>query len=54
MMEYVMTLSHGGRNFYNGWINDDKTAIVCYNDGLRPVSFKIEATDEDAQVFVDS
>ena len=54
MMEYVMTLSHGGKNFYNGWINDEKTAIVCCNDGLRPVSFKIEATDEEAEVFGES
>lgn len=55
MQEYVMTLAHGGRNIFNGgWVNDEKIAIVCCNDGLRPVSFKIEATDEDAEVFVES
>lgn len=52
MMEYVMTLSHGGRNFYNGdWLNDENLAIVTCNDGLRPVVFKVEAIDEDAKTF---
>jgi uncharacterized repeat protein (TIGR04076 family) len=52
MMEYVMTLSHGGHDFYNGgWMKDNKTAVVCCNDGIRPVSFKIEATNMDAEIF---
>lgn len=51
MMEYVMTLAHGGKNFYDGWMQDEHTAIIACNDGIRPVSFKIEATDEDADVF---
>ena len=55
MLEYVMTLAHGGRDIFNGgWVNDGNIAIVCCNDGLRPVSFKIEATDEEAEVFVES
>ena len=28
MVEYVMTLAHGGENFYNGWMNDKKTAMI--------------------------
>lgn len=51
MLEYVMTLSHGGENFYNGWMKNKKSAIVSCNDGFRPVIFKIEATDEDAEIF---
>ena len=51
MMEYAMTLAHGGSNFYKGWMLDAHTAVVSCNDGIRPVSFKIEVTDEDAEVF---
>ena len=51
MLEYVMTLAHGGENFYNGWLKDKKMAMVACNDGFRPVIFKLEATDEDAVVF---
>lgn len=51
MLEYVMTLSHGGKNFYDGWLKDEHSAMVACNDGFRPVIFKIEATDMDAEVF---
>ena len=46
-----MTLAHGGRNFYKGWMKDNKTAMVSCNDGFRPVIYPLEATDEDAEVF---
>lgn len=47
MMEYVMTLAHGGRNFYGGgWIKDENTAIIACNDGIRPVIYKIEPAEE--------
>ncbi len=48
MQEYVMTLSHGGENFFNGWMQNPKIAVVSCNDGTRPVSFLLEATDVDA------
>ena len=52
MMEYVMTLAHGGENFFGGcWMKDKKSAVVACNDGLRPVVYLIEPTDEDADVF---
>lgn len=51
MQEYVMTLSHGGKDFYDGWMKDEHTAMIACNDGIRPVIFKIEATDIDAPVF---
>lgn len=42
MLEYVMTLANGGKDFYGGWINDPNVAIIACNDGLRPVIFKVE------------
>ena len=45
---FVMTLSHGGENFYDGWMKNSKSAMVSCNDGFRPVSFLLEAMDEDA------
>ena len=46
---FVMTLAHGGENFYNGWMKNKKSAMISCNDGFRPVSFLLEALDEDAE-----
>ena len=48
MSHFVMTLAHGGENFYDGWMKNRKSAMISCNDGFRPVSFLIEALDEDA------
>lgn len=45
---FVMTLAHGGGNFYDGWMQNPRSAMISCNDGFRPVSFYIEALDEDA------
>lgn len=45
---FVMALSSGGENLYDGWMKDPKSAMVSCNDGFRPVSFYIEALNEDA------
>ena len=45
---FVMTLSHGGSNFYDGWMKNPKSAMISCNDGFRPVSFLIEALEEEA------
>ena len=45
---FVMTLSHGGSNLYNGPMKNEKSAMISCNDGFRPVSFLIEAMEEDA------
>ena len=45
---FVMTLAHGGGNFYDGWMKNPKSAMISCNDGFRPVSFYIEALEEDA------
>lgn len=44
---FVMTLAHGGGNFYDGWMKDPKSAMISCNDGFRPVSFYIEALEEE-------
>jgi uncharacterized repeat protein (TIGR04076 family) len=46
---FVMTLAHGGGNFYDGWMKDPKSAMISCNDGFRPVSFYLEALDEEAE-----
>lgn len=43
---FVMTLAHGGENFYNGWMKNPKTAMISCNDGFRPVSFLVEALED--------
>ncbi|NLC74048.1 MAG: TIGR04076 family protein [Clostridiales bacterium] len=40
---FVLTLACGGQDFYDGWMKDPKSAMISCNDGLRPVSFLIEA-----------
>lgn len=46
---FVMTLAHGGENFYNGWMKNPKSAMLSCNDGFRPVSFLLETLDTDAE-----
>ena len=49
--QYVFTLAHGGAKelfYYGDWIRKPGVAICSCNDGLRPVIFKIEATDEES------
>ena len=46
---FVMTLAHGGENFYDGWMKDPKSAMISCNDGFRPVSFYVEALEEAAE-----
>lgn len=40
---FVLALSHGGGNFYDGWMKDPYSAMLSCNDGFRPVSFLLEA-----------
>ena len=40
---FVAELSRGGGNFYDGWMKNEKSAMISCNDGFRPVSFLIEA-----------
>jgi hypothetical protein len=46
-------LACGVREFYGGgWMKEPGKVITCCNDGLRPVYFKLEATDREAGPFL--
>ncbi len=46
---FVLALSHGGENFYDGWMKNKKSAMISCNDGFRPVSFLLETMDMEAE-----
>ena len=46
---FVMALSHGARDFYDGWMKNKKSAMLSCNDGFRPVSFLVETLEENAE-----
>ena len=51
--QYVFALSHGMGDelfYYGDWIRKPGVAICSCNDGLRPVIFKLEATDEESVI----
>ena len=45
---FVMALSHGAENFYDGWMKNSKSAMLSCNDGFRPVSFLVETLEDRA------
>ena len=49
--QYAFALASGGDTFYfSDWVKEPGVAISCCNDGLRPVIFKIERTDESVEI----
>ena len=44
---FVKELANGGGNFYDGWMKNEKSAMISCNDGFRPVSFLLEALEEE-------
>lgn len=51
--QYVFALAHGAEKetfYYGDWIRTPGVAICSCNDGLRPVIFKLEATDVVSQL----
>ncbi len=46
MRPFVETLVKGGGNFYDGWMKEEKSAMISCNDGFRPVSFYIRTVEE--------
>ena len=49
--QYVFALAHGcGTFYYKDWIEKPGVAICSCNDGLRPVIFKVERTDEKSEI----
>ena len=49
MSPFVMALSHGAADLYDGWMQNRHAAMISCNDGFRPVSFLIEALEEEAE-----
>ena len=47
MSQFVLTLSQGGGNFYDGWMKNPFSAMISCNDGFRPVSFYLETIEEE-------
>ena len=47
---FVLALASGGQGIYGNWMKNPKSAMISCNDGFRPVSFLIEALDEDADL----
>ncbi len=51
--QYVFALAHGagdGVFYFGDWIKTPGVAICSCNDGLRPVIFKLEATDIKSEI----
>ncbi|MBR4721958.1 MAG: TIGR04076 family protein [Muribaculaceae bacterium] len=46
MRPFVEALARGEGNFFNGWMRNHMSAMISCNDGFRPVSFYIEALDD--------
>lgn len=54
--QYAFALAHGAENslfYYGDWIRTPGVAICSCNDGLRPVIFKLEATEQDSKIDYD-
>ena len=45
MSPFVMTLTYGASNLYDGWMKNRHSAMISCNDGFRPVSFLIEVIE---------
>ena len=46
MSPFVLALASGGGGFYDGWMKNEKSALISCNDGFRPVSFLLETIVE--------
>ena len=44
---FVMTLTHGGQDIYEGWMKNPRSGMLSCNDGFRPVSFYLEVMEEE-------
>ena len=45
MSQFVMALSYGAEDFYDGWMKNKRSAMISCNDGFRPVSFLLETVE---------
>ena len=42
---FVLTLSCGGEDIYDGWMKNPKSDMISCNDGFRPLSFLLETLE---------
>lgn len=42
---YVKFLAEGNENLFDGWMKNPRSAMISCNDGFRPVSFYLEASE---------
>ena len=45
---FVLALSEGAEDFYDGWMKNKRSAMISCNDGFRPVSFLLETVEDNA------
>ncbi len=43
---FVMALSYGAEDIYDGWMKNKRSVMISCNDGFRPVSFLVEVPQE--------
>lgn len=51
--QYAFALAHGSGSelfYYGDWIRKPGVAVCSCNDGLRPVIFKLEATENESEI----
>ena len=48
MESFVKSLAEGGGRFYGDWMKDPHTAMLSCNDGFRPVSYYLEALEDES------
>ena len=44
---FVEHLASGGEKIYGDWMKNPRSALLSCNDGFRPVSFYLEALDNE-------
>ena len=49
---YVVALSRGVEDFFGGRMKNNRSVMLSCHDGFRPVSFLIEALDEDSDADI--
>ena len=42
LFSFVEQLANGGGDFFDGWMKNEKSAMLSCNDGFRPVTFYLE------------
>ena len=47
MSPFVMALAYGAEDIYDGWMKNKKSVMISCNDGFRPVSFLVEAIENE-------